>query len=446
MAVTVTEAVAEVNSTTNAATYSFGAFTPTANAQLIVMVFATGTTLASPTMSGGGLAWRLLDSQLYNTTDTAYVFTARVGSSPSSTTITFDCTGDNATGASMVAFSVTGNNPWIRQVKKGSGTTADPSLTMDLALKTDNAYVAAFGINRSTPTATSPGSGAWTEVADAGYSTPNNGAAGAFRNGGETGSTVTFTAASGNWAMFAVEVTEGRRVRLACSTSYPSSLPLTSWHRADFKAVPWTQTNSAGTSAVNGVLAQSGAGIGADTLINGRVPARFTGAGALVNAQSASNLISQTAYSIAVLMTVTGVSAPAAAIYDDACAITEDTSQRFGISFNSTGTVTVNFFHRDSGGYKSSSATLSLSTVYLLQMKYDGTNLKTRVNSGAWSSTAAGSLGTLGSNVYVGRSGGGTVSYLVGQVLEVMTSKVAFSDAEFDAIKAYCNRRYSLSL
>lgn len=211
MALTINEPVAEVQSTTNASTYAMTAFTPTANALLVVLVFATGT-VAAGSMTGGGLTWTRQTSQLYNTTDTAYVFTAKVGGSPASTTITFDCTGDAATGANMRVHQITGTNVQFRQAKANAASSTNPTVTFDRAPLNTSAIIAGFGINRTTPGSTPPTR--WTDTSDGGYSTPNSGASTAYRNGGLTSDTITFTAATGNWAALAVEVWEEKTNRV----------------------------------------------------------------------------------------------------------------------------------------------------------------------------------------------------------------------------------------
>lgn len=207
MAIGVSEPVAEVASTSNASSYSFGAFTPTGDSFLVVMVFATGT-VAAGSMTGGGLEWVKLATGGYNTNDTYYVFAAQCSSSPGSVTITFDCTGDNATGCVMMCFQFTGHNQFnpIKQVSHGNTTGANPAVTGILAMDTNNGYCAAFGMPRNPPTSAAPAS--WTEVADAGYNTPASGASGAYRAGGETGTSVTFTSASAAYGIAFVEVNE----------------------------------------------------------------------------------------------------------------------------------------------------------------------------------------------------------------------------------------------
>lgn len=210
MAVAVSEPVAEINSTSNAATYAWGAFTPTDNALLVALVFASGTVQNPASITGGTVGWNFGGRITYNTTSSAYWFWARTGTGNGSQTFTFDCTGDNATGCLGAMFEITGCNcdainP-IRQAKSSTATAANPSVTLDAACDTNNAIIGGFSVPRSPPTSTSPGS--WTETADVGYSTPANGMAAAYRAGGETASTITFTSASAAYGMWVVEVWE----------------------------------------------------------------------------------------------------------------------------------------------------------------------------------------------------------------------------------------------
>lgn len=207
MAISISEPVAETADTSNTNTYTLGAFTPTANALLVVFAFATGT-VAAATMTGGGMQWFRVASQLFNTTDTAYVFVAQAPASPSSTTVTFDCTGDNATGCILMAFQVTGHNPFvpIKQVVTGANAgSANPALTVG-TMNTNNGYCAGFGMPRNPPTSAPPTS--WTEIADIGVNLPAQGGTGAFRAGGETGTTVTFTSSSAAWGAVFIEIWE----------------------------------------------------------------------------------------------------------------------------------------------------------------------------------------------------------------------------------------------
>jgi hypothetical protein len=213
MAIACSEPVAEINSTTNASAYSFASFTPTAGALLVCMAFATGT-VAAGTMSnssGTSLRWTKLASVAYNGgVDTAYLYVAQVPTSTIASVYNVNTTGDAATGCFAVMFQFTGHNVFnpVRQVKTNSAlATANPSLTFDTALDTNNGYALGFGIDRTAPASTPP-SVSWTEIADGGYGTPAAGGTGAFRATGETGTAYSFTAASGDWGILGIEINE----------------------------------------------------------------------------------------------------------------------------------------------------------------------------------------------------------------------------------------------
>jgi hypothetical protein len=203
----VSEPVAEISSTANSATYAFGAFTPTAGSVLVIIAHLSGTATTTATVTGG-LIWTQKCAVTFNTTDRTYVLWAKVPTAPGSLTFTIDVTGDNATGAIAGMFQFTGadivtRDP-IRQCATNATTAADPVATFAVAMNTNNGYAAGFGMPRNPPTSTQPAS--WTETYDAGQNLPPQGGSGAFRAGGETGTTVTFTSASAAYGIAAVEV------------------------------------------------------------------------------------------------------------------------------------------------------------------------------------------------------------------------------------------------
>src|SRR5687767_13530080 len=93
---------ASTASTANAATYTSDAFTP-AQGDLLVGICYASATLDVATLdvnANGVTSFALVTSAVRGTADTIYLFVAEqfVGASPSSMTVTFNCTGDNATG------------------------------------------------------------------------------------------------------------------------------------------------------------------------------------------------------------------------------------------------------------------------------------------------------------------------------------------------------------
>lgn len=214
-AIGVSEAVAEVNSTSNTATYAFGSFTPATSNVLVVIALARGTVAAGSVTntSGTSLTWTRKTSATFNGgADTVYVFWAVTPGSTGASVYTVDFTGDNATGciAYMFSFSgadITTADP-IKQATTNSATSTNATGTFGAAMGTSNGYAAAWmgALSSTEPANVSAPPTSWTEVGDNGFGTPTSNASGAFRAGGETGTAVTFTNSSTTWGFAAVEV------------------------------------------------------------------------------------------------------------------------------------------------------------------------------------------------------------------------------------------------
>ena len=218
---TIAEPVAHLASAVDATSYSLGAFTPAANAVLLVFAFAENNIDASGwAVTGGGLTWTKKASILFNSVDTGYLFWAYTGAAPASCTITFSDGTPVATACMIAPFQITGVNVTdpdpIRQVKTNSAlNTANPNATLDSAMLTGNCYVAAYGCNSNPPTTTPPSG--WTETMDEGVGGGSQqpfACSAAYRVNGETGSTVTFTAAIASWGMIVAELNGGTSVRI----------------------------------------------------------------------------------------------------------------------------------------------------------------------------------------------------------------------------------------
>ena len=219
--VTVTQPVAGVGVGGNAATYSMTAFTPSANSLLVLFVAVGASVLAAPTVTGGGLTWTLQASSLnpQSSTNGYYIFWAKVGSSPASTTIIFDCTADQGTGCALSVAQFTGYNrdkanP-IKQTIFNSTAVANtsPTITFSTALTKDNAYMAGWGNISLNNTLTSTPITGWTEINDFIYNPPKASFSTAVRSAGETTTgAYTFTSsASVQWVAMGVEVYAANR-------------------------------------------------------------------------------------------------------------------------------------------------------------------------------------------------------------------------------------------
>jgi hypothetical protein len=206
MAIVFSDPNGESVSTSNTNSYAGVAFTPASGDLLICAVMASGT-VAAGSMSGTW-TWNKLTSFTFNSgSDTVYIFWA-AATAATSTTCTFDCTGDNATGCIIIPVRISGaegqTQPYIRQMNTNTGTTANPSVTLAQACDT-NSGVLIFAAN-GTNSAAQWSMTNYTEIYDNGYNTPPNGGTGQFRNSGETGSTLTITNASTTpWGMIAME-------------------------------------------------------------------------------------------------------------------------------------------------------------------------------------------------------------------------------------------------
>jgi hypothetical protein len=215
MAIGVAEAVAEIVNTSNVSTFDFGSFTPTADHILVCLALVRGSVGAGTivNVSGTALQWTRKGSATFNAgADTAYCYWAKVPASPAASVYRVDCAGDAGTGCIAYLFSFSGADlvtiDPIKQFKTGSGTSTDPRVTLDAAMGTLNGYCAAWmgALSSTNPANVSAPPTSWTEVGDNGLATPTSNATGAFRAGGETGTGVTFTAASTTWGMIACEV------------------------------------------------------------------------------------------------------------------------------------------------------------------------------------------------------------------------------------------------
>ena len=202
MALTVTSK-GTINDGTNANSYAFGAFTPTANALLQVVVGVTGTNPLPTISDDGGVTWTLRQNN-----DTASLsirmWTGVVPASPVSTTITISFTG--ATGGIGEVVEVPGGTFGQSATGAGAGA-ATPAVTMAAAIQTTSAVIASV-VNLTNPAGiTEPTS--YTESQDIGHAAPNTGLESAFRNSGETATTITWggTSAS-NWRAEVAEIVE----------------------------------------------------------------------------------------------------------------------------------------------------------------------------------------------------------------------------------------------
>lgn len=215
MAIACTEPVAEIVSTSNASTYDFASFTPTASALLVVIAMVRGSVGVGTmvNVSGTSLTWTRKTAFAWNAgADTMYVHWAKVPASTVASVYRVDTGADGGTGCIAYMYQFTGHDAVtsdpIKQIATNAAATANPVATFATALNTNNGYCAGWegALSSANPANVSAPPVSWTEVGDNGFATPTTNGSGAFRAGGETGTTVTFTAGATTYGIIAVEV------------------------------------------------------------------------------------------------------------------------------------------------------------------------------------------------------------------------------------------------
>lgn len=187
-------------STTNASSYASGSFTPAAGDLLVAFVTATGTVAAGSMTDSQNLGWSKVTTALKaSSADTLYCFVANKFAAASSMTVTFDCTGDAATGAVIqvvrVASMLRKGPLAIRQSAVSSNqTSGTPGPSFAASALTGNVTLGLVGNATNPATMTTPTN--WTEQNDTGYGTPTTGAEYVTRDSGFTGTTITWGSSS----------------------------------------------------------------------------------------------------------------------------------------------------------------------------------------------------------------------------------------------------------
>lgn len=230
----------------------------------------------------------------------------------------------------------------------------------------------------------------------------------------------------------------------------PATLSLSGWWRADgstgYSVAVGTGTfdavASAGTSGTNGDLTEGTNPPSVGTAVNGHNPPDFDGTDDLLNASAIeSDLFAASAGSIAVLYYADTTDAANTEVLDDE-ALFAGAGGFLCVTVNNTGARVM----LNSGGQKKIQLTGGTSGAWhLMQVKWDGTNLKARVDSGSWTSTSCGDMGDLTSAIKVGCNYNAS-SFFDGRIAEVITAASTLSDADFDDLITYVNARYGLSL
>lgn len=224
----------------------------------------------------------------------------------------------------------------------------------------------------------------------------------------------------------------------------PAVLALTGWWRASYTGPSWSGTASASTSGGRSLSAGTSPAVGG--ALNGLTPADFDGAThSLVAATIVSNWFSASAWSIVALFNADAAAAYGADEYDNPSIVstTGAAAAAIGLAFSANG---VSVWHTSGGAWPGVTVPCSTGGWHLAQAKYDGANIKLRVDSGGYSQQAAGNIDAgLAETLQVGVSWDGGLRF-DGKVAELMFAQSALSDDTFDDIKGYINARYALAL
>lgn len=203
-------------STSNVTSYASGAFTPAVGDLLVVFVMASATAAAGSLSNSAGITFHTATTAVKGTSaDKMWCFIANsLVASAVSMTVTFDCTGDAATGCIIKVARVSGMSKTGSAAVKQSGVQNNiasggtPAVTLGAARDTNNPTLGAVANNDGTdPVATEPSG--WTKLGtDSVYATPNNGMNAVFRDSGETSATVTWgsTVSGGQHCTIVVEL------------------------------------------------------------------------------------------------------------------------------------------------------------------------------------------------------------------------------------------------
>lgn len=203
--------VAALASTLNQSVYTSATFTPPAGELLVAFVHASTTALANPTLTNNvtGQTFTLAKSYLnFDGTNSVYCYVANsLSTSTPTQQLSFNCTGDAATGCIIQICRVSGVTLTGSLAVRQSLAVIDvtPTASFPAACLTGNPTLAVVATQVNPPALTPPAG--WTERSDIGYATPTTGSEYVTRDSGFTGTTMTWSPPVGIFcAVLAVEL------------------------------------------------------------------------------------------------------------------------------------------------------------------------------------------------------------------------------------------------
>lgn len=233
---------------------------------------------------------------------------------------------------------------------------------------------------------------------------------------------------------------------LAASVFDPTTLALTGYWRAAYAGPPWTGVASAGASGGRD-LTTAGDDPAVGATLNGYAGADFNGVtNVLTTGLAGTSFFGVSAMAGWALVRADSVVAdPGAGSRWQGNAILGDSGATYlQVTMTAAGAT---LYLTASGFGDEVTAACGTGAPHLIQWKFDGTNLKIRVDSGAWQSVAAtggpgATIDDLSNNIRVGLQS----ADFDGRIWDLALTNVVLSDADFDNVKSYVNSRYALAL
>lgn len=226
------------------------------------------------------------------------------------------------------------------------------------------------------------------------------------------------------------------------AVDYPGTLPLSGWWR-DYAGAPWLGSYSdAGSGGNHLTEATNPPTVGAT--LNGHTTANLDGTNDKLTGPAVANgSLLGASFSIWWLFKAdAAVADPGAAFPYNAPGIDDTSGSGLAIGFCAAG-VRAGYF--DGTNWNSVAQAASTGAWHLARIRSDGTKIELSVDSNAWTSVArAAPLGSLSALLRIGTAYNGT--FFDGLIAEVGTADSALTNEQFDAVKAYVNSHYGLSL
>lgn len=224
---------------------------------------------------------------------------------------------------------------------------------------------------------------------------------------------------------------------------YPGALALTAWWCASYGGTPWTGTASAGTSGDNDAV-HNADDPSVGNAVNGLTAAHFDGTEDL-STEDGNDVLFGTSGAFWCLFKATAAPPNASGQdYGDGSLFTDHTNAEttFGVFTDAGPTYkAVACVYSNPSYVRTTAISFSLNEWYLMQVRWNATEIGIRLNDGAWSVTAFSgftsvtpSAPTIGSSYASDR--------FIGDILEIGCCAEDISEATFDQILSYAKDRY----